>query len=74
MFVFVSGCGKLSVLRFEAEKSDETRTVKGTESNGNGQSPIIFKFSFLDFSSFKFHSEVFVPSVFVFVFKSVRLG
>lgn len=55
--MFVSDCGKHSVLRAEPVKKYEKGTIN---SMGMVIPPIIFKFSFFDISSFKFHSDFFL--------------
>lgn len=46
ILMFVSGCGKHSILGFEPVNNDEKRTMSSVVMI---VSPIIFKFSFLDF-------------------------
>lgn len=55
--MFVSGCGKHSILRFEPVNNYEKRTMSSVVLI---VSPIIIRFSFLDFfSAFKFYSDFF---------------
>lgn len=54
--MFVSDCGKCSVLKAEPVKKYEVGTMN---SMGMVIPPIIFKFPSFDISSFKFHLEFF---------------